>query len=266
MTSAHVSSTTTSKLSRGSLLGGILLAAAIAAPGCAAKDEPTEQDYNDVAQALGSMVAGNGSEGEVAEMGTVLNISAGDMPEGLTLSGSGSVQGQRGSLDYSFSIDCLDANGDAQAQCDESTDSAAVAVDWSGAIDWATFDASVSRDGNWTLTDIQSGTAVFNGEGNFSFDSEFMSLDGQRTRTFSLDYAANYDDILIDVATHQLQGGTASYSISAARTGSNQFRDVEAEFDIDAVLTFNGDGSATLVLDGSHSYQLDLNNGIVIGQ
>jgi hypothetical protein len=233
--------------------------------GCGQKDEPTESDYNDVALAVGSMVAGNGSDGEVGEMTDVIALSGGEMPDGMTASGDGTINGQRGTLTYSFAIDCKDAAGATQSECDETTDQAAVQVDWSGSIDWPRYDATVTRTGDWTLSNIQSGVAEFNGDGTFDVDSEFTSLDGNRTRTFQLAYAANYDGILIDVDTHVVQGGVASYSIAASRTASNRFRDVEAEFDMDAVVTFHGNGSATLELDRSRSYNIDLNSGAVTG-
>ena len=244
------------------LLIPTLLLSSAAIVGCS-RGEPTEQDYDDVALAVGTMVAGSSSDGEVAEMADAIVMSQGDTPTGLTRSGSGDLQGTRGSLTYDFSVSCLDVTGAAQEQCDENTDMSRVVVDWSGQVDWPRYDATVNRTGDWMLSNIQSGVARFEGQGTFDISSEFLSLDGNRMRTFQLSYAADYDSILIDTATKAIQGGTASYEIAAQRTASNRFRDVDAEFDISATVTFASDGTAVLELDGNRSYNIELASGAV---
>lgn len=220
-------------------------------------DEPTEEDYDDVATAVAPLVVGD--NGDTASMDDAFSASTGDLAPGLTRSGEGSVRGTRGGVSYSYDVSCLDAAGNVQASCSSETDTASVSVAWDGGFNTLRYDTSVSRTGSWTLTGITGATAVLDGEGTFEVDSEFQSLDGNRMRTYKLSYAAEYEGVLIDTATRQAAGGRAFFEIAADRTASNRFRDVEASFDIEADLTFNADGSATLILDGERTYELETN-------
>lgn len=228
-------------------------------------DDPTEQDYDDVARSVSVAISDGQGGGDVGSMSDSIALAGNSAPEGVTAMGDGSFQGERAGLTYSYSITCQDSPSGPATLCDASTtDVARVVVAWAGSLDLPQYDASASRNGDWTLSDIQSGTAAFNGDGTFSFDSEFVSLDGNRTRTYQLDYAARYNDVLIDVATEAPVGGNAVFNVSADRTASNQFRDVEVSFDIEVDVTFNGNGTATLVLDGSRSYDLELASGVIV--
>ena len=229
------------------------------------EDEPTEQDYDDVAQGISAAISDGQGGGDVGSMNDALALAGNLAPDDITATGEGSYQGERAGLTYSYSVTCRDSADGEAAACDPATtDVAQVVVAWDGSLDLPQYQADASRTGDWTLSNIQSGTAAFNGDGTFSFDSEFMSLDGNRTRTYQLDYTATYNNVLVDVDTGALSGGTAIFTVDAARTASNQFRDVEAEFSIEVDVTFNGDGTATLVLDGGRSYDLELANGTVV--
>jgi hypothetical protein len=100
--------------------------------------------------------------------------------------------------------------------------------------------------------------AVFNGAGAFDLQSEFNSLDGNRMRTYLLDYDATYEDVAIDLNNLRAVGGNATFVVHAERTASNRFRDVEAEFDIVADVTFTENGPQ-IVLDGDRYYDFQQN-------
>ena len=84
------------------------------------------------------------------------------------------------------------------------------------------------------------------------------------TSTLSFANTASYDAITIAMADRQITGGSATFEVKAHRTvtgtaaGSN---DVDKSFDVNGVLTFNGDGTATLVLDGTQTFTINLKNG-----
>ncbi len=46
---------------------------------------------------------------------------------------------------------------------------------WSGNLTIPDFTASVTRNGDWTITGLQTGTATFGGTGSFTFASTFQS-------------------------------------------------------------------------------------------
>ncbi|MEM6732461.1 MAG: hypothetical protein AAF658_12960, partial [Myxococcota bacterium] len=199
-----------------------------------------------------------GESGDTASMSDALSASTGETPAGFTRSSSGSFTGSRAALEYSYDLTCQDSEGTTLAQCNASTDTASVNVSWSGDFNTLRYDTEISRTGSWTLSGIGGAVAELNGEGSFDIDSEFMSLDGNRQRTYRLAYSALYSAVQIDTMTRSATGGTASFAITADRTASNRFRDVEASFDISAEVTFTEEG-AVLVLDGTRSYDLVVN-------
>jgi hypothetical protein len=125
----------------------------------------------------------------------------------------------------------------------------------------------VDRQGTWTITGLQSATATLDGDSSFTLDTTMTSIFHQGvTSTFTFDNTASYTAIQIATADRQITGGSASFEVKAHRTvtgtamGSN---DVDKSFDVHAVLTFNADHTATLVLDGMHTFTIDLTTGKV---
>ena len=234
-----------------------------AAVGC--NSGPTDEDYDDVAASVGALTA-NDSGGDVGSMDDAVAASQGEAPEGMTMSGSGSLSGERGGLQYEYELTCSNEGGDVLAACDETTDTAHLTVAWSGELDLPRYQATVSRTGDWTLSDLQSDTVTLNGEGTFDVDSSFTALFRDETRTLRLSYDASYDAVQISKAQRQPVGGTASFAVHMERTRSRGARDVEAEFDIDAVVTFAQDGTAHLDLDGERSYVIHLADGTVTAE
>ncbi|MEM1031097.1 MAG: hypothetical protein AAGN82_12165, partial [Myxococcota bacterium] len=56
-------------------------------------------------------------------------------------------------------------------------------------------------------------------------------------------------------------GGTIRYDVRVERTRDGRFRDTEASFDMDVTVVFDGDGTATVTVDGSRTYDLSLSDG-----
>jgi hypothetical protein len=223
---------------------------------------PSDEDYDDVATSVGALTASD-SGGDVGAMGDAVEASQGQAPEGTTAEGSGSFSGARGGLEYEYALTCSDASGAVLASCDGTTDLAHLTVDWSGELHLARFDASLARSGDWTLSAIQSETPVLNGVGSFDASTSFQALWRDETRTMDLEYDANYDGVELSKALRRPVGGTATFNVHVERTRETSRRDVEAEFDIEAVVTFTDAGTANLVLDGSRSYVVNLTDGSV---
>ncbi|QQR91545.1 MAG: hypothetical protein IPJ88_07440 [Myxococcales bacterium] len=225
---------------------------------CKTSEEPTSDDYDDIAAGVAAIVAGDqGSDTE--SMQDAVLLSDGETPEGLSTANlQGSSAGTRGSLNYSYEVHCTDFQGNLLDICDaEITDFAEISVNWDGNINTERYDATVSRDGNWTLSNLQGDTVLFNGEGSFYLESSFTGLFLQTTRTFIFDYLATYENVSYERSSGLFVDGTATFDIRAERTRSNAFSDVEAEFNVMAVITFQSDGNASIVLDGKRSYQLN---------
>lgn len=234
---------------------------ALAVTGCAQKsDQPTQQDYNDVASSVGALVGGGG--GELTSIEDSVATATGEIPFGFSSNGSGQLEGTRGGLSFLYEVACTDADGVTMAACDATTDTASLVVEWSGNYDGDFWQFDISRTGEWSVSGLQSDVAVFSGEGTFDVSSASQSLDGQRTRSFELSYAGSYD-IRWDIAEQRVIEGSIAYDVHAERHAEGPNAEADAVFDIDAEITFDGTGTARLVLDGSHSYDLDLATGTV---
>lgn len=248
----------------------VLMSSLVACLGLAACDDegnqadvPTAQEYDDVAKSFGTLVAADGSGGDVSSIHDAASLSIGVVPFGLALDASGEFQGNRVGLDYTYALACSDVNGEELELCGDTTDTATVDVDWSGSIDLPpTFMAAVTRSGSWTLSGIQSGVATLDGDSTFDFDTTFMNESVSREYHFS--YAAAYDGIRIEADEPHIVGGSIRYAIRASHEHSHVDAGTESRtFEIDAVLTFDAEGRATFVLDGERTYDLDLATGRV---
>ncbi len=240
-----------------------VLAVSGATVGCNVEsDEPTEQDYADVASNVGYLVANNGG-GELDAIEDSVISAQGEIPRGLSRSSSGAIEGDRAGFRYRYAVDCRDIDGNQLAVCGDDTNEAAVVVDWSGEIAIGGFSGNVSRSGDWTVSGLQGDVAEFDGEGTFDVGWEIISIDGRRSRSFALSYAASYRDIRWSLVNGKVENGVIEYAIHAERSVMGTLADREAELDIRAVVTFDGSGFAQLELDGDHSFQIDLNSGDV---
>jgi hypothetical protein len=245
------------------LLSSCLVAATTFA-GCSSSDTPTEADYDDVAQALTSVVVTDNDGGEVGAMIDATSVAHGDGKLTLSLDASGKYTGSHLGLEYAYTAKCSDAEGTAQDTCDKTSDTAEVAVNWTGDLELPRLTASVMRDGSWQLSGLQSDEVTFAGDSEFSLDTEVQSLFRSATRTYRVNYSASYDDVVLSRTQRAVKSGRVTYSIDAERTASGPRGESEATFDIDGVLEFNADGSASLTLDSDHAYKLDLTTGVLV--
>jgi hypothetical protein len=239
-----------------------LLPFALSIAACSSSSTPTRAQYDDTAQAIASTTATGGGGGDVGSMADSVTIAQGAMPTGFTLMGDGHFHGTRLGVDYSYSIVCKSAAG-AVGACAPTTDQATVDVAWSGNLNTASVDASVSRNGSWSITGLQSDTATFSGSSTFSFDATVRSIFRPGAMaTYSFDASAAYNAIRIATQQRQVIDGSASFDLSAhaqvTGAGSNNS---DASFDVHAQITFHADHTADLVLDGSQHYSLNLTTG-----
>jgi hypothetical protein len=250
---------------------GLSLAACSSSPS-STSSPATDADYEDTAQTIASSTAtgkvgGSAGAGDAIAMADALSIARGNLPFGFLREASGRIHGTRMGVDNSFMITCKDAAGAVQAACDKTTDSATVTVQWKGSLQTSNLTAAVDREGTWTITGLQSATATFDGDSSFSLDTQLTSIFHQGvTSSFEYDATASYDAITISTADREITGGSASFEVKAHRTVTGTAmgaKDVDKSFDVHAELTFNGDHTATLVLDGTKTFTIDLATGKV---
>ncbi|MEY4576016.1 MAG: hypothetical protein RL701_719 [Pseudomonadota bacterium] len=234
-----------------------LLATTVAA-GCSSTDTATEADYDDVAQSLSAVVTAGSSSGDIGAMFDATTVALG-ASEGLTFGANaqGAYSGNSFGLNYTYKGTCHDAAGALLAKCGSSTDDATIAVDWDGELSVLGLTASVERNGSWQLKNIQSSPVELSGTSEFTLEASLQSLFRNATRTYHLTYEAEYAGVELDRVARRIQAGTVHYSIDAERTVATARRESEANFHMDGVLTFTGDGKATLTLDKSFTYKID---------
>lgn len=231
---------------------------------CTSTREPTPEEYDDTAQAIGSTVATGGGGGDVASMADSVRIALGAMPGGFSLEADGDIHGSRLGLDYRYAIACENLAGAALARCDATTNDATVEVEWSGNLDTPNLDAAVARSGTWSVTGLQTETATFSGDSAFSFDLTLTSLFRPGvTATYEFEASASYDAIKVDTADRKVIEGSATFDVTATHMVTGTRKDVDGRFEIHAELTFDAGGEATLVLDGERSYSINAETGAV---
>jgi hypothetical protein len=230
-----------------------------AATGC--KGDASDEDYDDIATALGALVA-NDSGGEIGSMHDGEALASGETGD-LSSMGSGSFEGARLGLSYHYEITCKDEGDNVLDPCDTTTETAQLVVEWHGELDLPRYDASITRTGDFALSGLQSDTAEFNGHGTFDVETEFTALFRDVQRSFLLDYDGDYAGVKWDRATKRPLAGTITYDVHAQRITSRGNRETEVELDVLAVIEFSENGTASLTLDSERRYSLDLDSGQV---
>lgn len=250
----------------------ILASCATGSPSTQGSDLLTAEDYDNTAQVIASStVMNNGSggvgAGDILTMADALNLAVGKSPGGFSYR-EGKFHCNRMGVDVALTIVCKDAAGKTQKKCDSKTDKATIQVEWEGKLKAPNFLATVSRAGQWTISGIQSGTASLDGDSHFAVDTTFSSIfHAGVTAAMTYDAMAAYNNIVFTTVDSQIASGTATFAVDIHNTltGTAGSDPVDKAFSIAATLTFNGGGTALLVLDGVNTYLINLTTGLIIG-
>lgn len=232
----------------------------------------TTEDYDNTAQVIASstvMTNGSGGigAGDILTMVDALHLAVGRPPTDFSYR-EGKFHCNRMGVDVALTVVCKDATGKTQKRCDSKTDKATIQVEWEGKLKAPNFLATVSRAGQWTISGIQSGTASLNGDSHFAVDTTFSSVfHAGITAAMTYDAMAAYNDIVFTTADSQITSGNAVFSVDIHNTltGTAGSAPVDKAFAIAATMTFNGGGTALLVLDGVNTYLINLTTGLIIG-
>jgi hypothetical protein len=232
------------------ILGLCLLALGTSLTACSSNNA-TPAEYDDVAQSVGASTAS--PTGDVGAMVDLVAIAHGTMPAGFTDAGNGVITGTVLGLDYSYMITCKNASGTVLAACDATTDSANVSFAWDGMIALPAIAATITREGNWSVSGLTGSTATFNGNGTFVDDAMIAST------SYHFDSSATYSDVAIDTGSGVATNGEIQLSIDASKAAPSG----STSFSVDADITIHADSTATIVLDGQHDYTVNLQTGVV---
>jgi hypothetical protein len=251
---------------------GLSITACTASPTSSTTTPATAADYEDTAQTIASStVTGDSSGlnfGDMIVFRDAVSLARGHLPLGFVRGSDGHCRGDHMGVGHDFTVACKDAAGATQTACNSMTDSATVTVKLTGSLQTPNMSFSIDREASFTITGLQSATATFDGNSSFSLDTSLMSVFHQGvTSTLMFDATAAYKAITVTTADQMITGGSANFEVKAHRTvtgtgsGSGSNHDVDKSFDVTADLTFNADQTATLVLDGTHTFKIDLKTG-----
>ena len=237
--------------------GFIPIAACVLAAGCA-NHEVTTAEYDEVARIVGATVALPDGGGVAGSVGDAARLARGELPAGFQIdASSGMATGSHFGLGYTYMVFCADANGTQLAPCGSETATATVLGSWKGAFALDGFAGSVRRQGTWKLTVLPDGSATIAGPSDLVMDATFGSGDVFHA-TWTEQAALELDMMRAAVA-----GGTLSASVIADRTLEASHGTQRWSYDITADVTFVSARTATLVLDGTRSYRIDLATGAI---
>lgn len=251
---SHMSALT---LASASLLSVSLIACTSSAP---SDSTVTRSEYDDVAQNVGTTTASKSGGGDMGAMADVIVMAGGTLPLGFTAGTDGEVSGSQLGIAYDFQLQCRNGDGAALPVCNTNADLAKVSISWGGTLALPNLTTTMDRQGQWSLAKIQEPSVKLAGNGTFAYDSSITNPATNVTAAYHLDYAAAYMSVFIDKATRLATAGEIQYDIQATKEVTGQ---AARFFSIAADVHFNGDASATIVLDGSHNYTLDLTTGVV---
>ncbi|HEY3806947.1 MAG TPA: hypothetical protein VGL61_30295 [Kofleriaceae bacterium] len=224
---------------------GLGFSAVLAVAACSTSNI-TSIEYGDVA----ASVAGSTTT-DVVAMADVVAIARGAPPAGFTYA-AGDVCGSRGELGYSYTITCKDTAGTVLDACDATTDTADVTYTWAGAVDFPNLAATITREGIWAASQLQTQTARFDGNATLVDDD---AIEGS---AYHLDATATYTGVTLDVASRQATGGSIALDIDATiamPSGADAFA-------LTAAVSLAG-GSASIMLDQGIDYTSDLATGAI---
>lgn len=218
-------------------------------------DDPVDhvaRDYDDMASAI----AGSARVGEVAAMLDLVVISHGGMPSDIMYLGADGAHfhhatGVRSGVTFDYLYHCND-NADAiVAQCGSTVDHSHITVKLSGNTAGAMAMNGIDAKGSWTVRDIDIAKPRIGGTLALDFTTRVNNAD------FVFSFDAVLDRIRYEPTPVNPLSGKIDFSIMANRTRGDNKRD----FTANASLVFANSNTATLTIDGTKKYSVDLSTG-----
>lgn len=214
-------------------------------------------DYADVAALIGA----SAQTGEVSAMLDAVILSNGGAPAGFTVTQGDHfvlANGSRGGVTFDYFFHCNDNADVVLNYCNNTVNHSHVEVTIAGNVAGAGMSMSaIDREGKWAVRDIGVGKSRVGGDAAMSFSA---SVGGQYAASYELSYTAIFDRIRYNPEGPLPLSGKIDFVVTAKRTRGNSVRN----FSPSASLVFDGDSSATLTLDGTKTFSVDLTTGATL--
>lgn len=231
-----------------------------AVPPDAFVDRGVEEDYDDMAATL----AGAMRSQELQAMVDGVNAAygGGTLP-GFTSPQPGELTGQRGSVSYDYMFHCEDQSANDNFTCGPASDH----IHWMATIEGPVMIDALSFSEyklttKWTIHEIYLDKPQVEGYDHLLLVAD-LATDATKFQ-LTVD-GPTFDHVRLDpMPTLPFAGGVA-YTITAKRTRATANPSVRS-YTAAATVTYTGPGAATLVLDSTHTYNIDMATGSVSRQ
>jgi hypothetical protein len=219
-------------------------------------DRGVEQDYDDLA----TTIAGAVRSTQLQAMADGINFAYNDSLPGFTTVQAGEISGTRGAVSYDYMFHCEDQ----QAQDNFTCGPASNHIHWMATIDGPVMIDALSfpeykLTTHWTIREIYLNKPQVEDTDRLMLTADLAS-DGTRFQ-LTID-GTNFDHVRLDPQPALPFGGAITYAVTAMRTRATATPAVRS-YTATATMTFAAGGQATIDLDGTHSYTVDLSTGAV---
>lgn len=214
--------------------------------GCSG-DGLSSHEYDDVAAIAASSIASPQRGGTLGAIEDSLSIARGELPKGFVVEPDGIVRGTRGAITYRYQVLCQQP---WFAACDPPAGSAVVRAWWDGELAMSAFAGPVHREAIWRINGLTTEMALVTGTAT-GMEQQAAFPDGDAYHVID-----TQDQMMFaDMPGRDMRGGavTAALTVETA----------DGQFEIAAEMSLDGSEAATLVLDGTHEYVVDLATGDV---
>lgn len=218
----------------------------------------SQEDADELVQAATPLMENGGAGTPQAYQDTAEVASAASTR--FPLDDDGAYVGSVGTLSWSWMVDCFDGAG-ASVDCDDNTVRAEVGTTLDGSLVTPRYDLTLDRDADWVVDGLDSSVVTLDGTATTVVQSSFEALFRDVRRTWALDLAGDY--ALTGDATAASVTGTVEWDVLAERTRTEGAAEATSELDTTIEVTFLGDGTADVLVDGVYSYTVDLDSGDV---
>jgi len=220
-----------------------------------AGDGGVEQDYQDLA----TTIAGAMRATQLQAMTDGVNMAYNDSLPGFTELQPGELVGTRGSVRYDYMFHCEDQQANDNFTCGPDSDH----IHWMATIDGPVMIDTLSfpeykLTSHWVIREIYLNKPRVEDTDRLLLTAD-LANDGTR---FQLTIDGTFTHVRLDPQPTVPLSGTIAYAITAKRTRSTANPAVRS-YTATANVTFAAGGQATIVLDGTHTYTVDMATGSV---
>ena len=229
-------------------------------PADAFVDRGVEEDYDDLAETMAGAL--RTQELQAMVDGVDAAYGGGTLP-GFTSPQPGELTGQRGSISYDYMFHCEDEQAHDNFTCGPASNH----IHWMATVQGPVMIDALSFSEyklttKWTIYEIDVNKPQVTGYDHLLLVAD-LATDATKFQ-LTVD-GPTFDHVRLDPMPTLPFAGGVDYTITAKRTRPTANPSVRS-YTATATVTYTGPGAATLVLDGTHTYDIDMGTGAVSRQ